>query len=219
MESNEHENQAAAEAIARELDGAGFIQRRLSSEEINGLPMVCYEGPLTVVNSVAQFRDVLPALEDEPILGFDTETKPCFRKGVIHLPSIMQLATKDHVYIIQLDCVPLDILCGKLMTNAAQIKAGVAIGEDMRQLSMRYPFTPAGHIDLSQIAAQNNIASRGLRSMLAAFFGQRISKGSQCSNWSNPSLTRKQIIYAATDAWIGRKLYLRMLELGLTEMP
>lgn len=205
------------QGIADELEKNQFIRRRLANEEINMLPMTCYLGPLTVVNSEDQFKKILPALRDEPILGFDTETKPCFRKGDVHLPSIMQLATENHIYILQLDYVPLNILLGEIMANPDQIKAGVAIGEDMRQLSMRFPFTPHGHIDLSKIAEKNNIASRGLRTMLAAFFGQRISKGAQCSNWSNPKLTQKQLIYAATDAWIGRKLYLRMLELGLLQ--
>ncbi len=205
------------QGIADELEKNQFIRRRLANEEINMLPMTCYLGPLTVVNSEEQFKKILSALRDEPILGFDTETKPCFRKGDVHLPSIMQLATENHIYILQLDYVPLNILLGEIMANPDQIKAGVAIGEDMRQLSMRFPFTPHGHIDLSKIAERNNIASRGLRTMLAAFFGQRISKGAQCSNWSNPKLTQKQLIYAATDAWIGRKLYLRMLELGLLQ--
>lgn len=194
-----------------------FIQRRLTSEEINTLPLVHYEGPLTVVRSEQQLSAALPALRAEPVLGFDTETRPTFRKGDIHLPSLMQLATAEHVFLIQLEMVPLDVLCGELMANAGQIKAGVAIGEDMRTLGLRYPFTPAGHVDLGNIAEKHNISSRGLRSLVASFFGERISKGPQCSNWGVAKLSQRQIIYAATDAWMGRRLYMRMLELGLTE--
>ncbi|MDO5536280.1 MAG: 3'-5' exonuclease [Desulfovibrionaceae bacterium] len=194
-----------------------FIQRRLTSDEINALPLVHYEGPLSVVRSAKHLDEVLPALRAEPILGFDTETRPTFRKGSVHLPSLMQLATADHVYLIQLDMVPLDVLCGELMTNPAQIKAGVAIGEDMRTLGLRFPFTPQGHVDLGTIAEKHNIYSRGLRSLVASFFGERISKGPQCSNWGVSRLSQRQIIYAATDAWMGRRLYMRMLELGLAE--
>ncbi len=191
-----------------------FIRRRLSSEEINALPLVRYEGPLTVINSPMLLEKSLPELRSERVLGFDTETKPNFRKGNVHLPSLLQLATAEHVYIIQLDRVPMDELVA-ILSDQAQIKCGVAIGEDMRTLGLRYPFTPAGHVDLSSIAAMNNIANLGLRSLVACFFNERISKGPQCSNWSAASLSQRQVIYAATDAWMGRRLYMRMVELGL----
>ncbi len=192
-----------------------FIRRRLSSEEINLLPLVHYEGPLTVVNSTHLLAQALPALRAERFLGFDTETKPNFRKGSVHRPSLLQLATADHAYVIQLDRVPFDYL-SSILSNPDQIKAGVAIGEDMRGLALRSSFTPAGHVDLSTIAAMNNIASHGLRALVAAFFGERISKGPQCSNWSASSLSSRQVVYAATDAWMGRRLYMRMRELGLS---
>ena len=52
------------------------------------------------------------------------------------------------------------------------------------------------------------IKNHGLRGLAAVFLGIRISKGAQTSNWSRDVLTRQQIQYAATDAWVGRKLYL-----------
>ncbi len=192
-----------------------FISRRLTGEEINAFPLVHYEGPTTVVNSTTLLEKALPDLRAERFLGFDTETKPNFQKGSVHLPSLLQLATAGHVYVIQLDRVPFDDLAA-ILSNPAQTKAGVAIGEDMRTLGLRHAFTPGGHVDLSTIAAMNNIASRGLRSLVACFFEERISKGLQCSNWSAPSLSGRQVVYAATDAWMGRRLLMRMRELGLT---
>ena len=85
----------------------------------------------------------------------------------------------------------------------------------MRELGKIHPFTPAGHVDLGQMARQNRMCSQGLRSLTAHLFGWRISKGPQCSNWSVKVLSQRQILYAATDAWISRAIYLRMLELGL----
>ncbi len=196
-----------------------FIQRRLTREEINELPLVHYEGPVVLVRSRAVLEKALPDLRAEPVLGFDTETKPSFRKGTFHLPSLIQLATASCVYLVQLVHLP---LCGPLtdlFVNPDQIKAGVGILEDMRELQPLRTFEPAGCADLSLLAEKHNISSRGLRSLVASFFGQRISKGPQCSNWSLPTLSQWQISYAATDAWMGRRLYLRMRELGLTETP
>ena len=97
-----------------------------------------------------------------------------------------------------------------LLADPGVIKAGVAIGDDMRELGRLYPFTPAGTVDLGMVARAHQLTTQGLRTLAANLFGQRIS------NWSVPELSKRQVIYAATDAWIGRAIYLRMRELGMT---
>lgn len=192
------------------------ILRRLTGDEINEMPLVHYEGPVEVVRSIRQLEKAMEPLMAEPILGFDTEARPSFRKGDQHLPSLIQLATASCVYLLQLEHVPLSDEVIALLSSEKHIKAGVSIGEDMRELGLLRPFTPQGHVDLADIAEKNKVSSRGLRSLAACFFGERISKGPQCSNWSLPNLSKRQIVYAATDAWMGRRLYMRMLELGMT---
>ena len=103
-----------------------------------------------------------------------------------------------------------------LLADPAVVKAGVAIGDDMRELARLYPFKPAGMVDLGMVARAHQLTTQGLRTLAANLFGQRISKGPQCSNWSVMELSKRQVIYAATDAWIGRAIYLRMRELGMT---
>ena len=103
-----------------------------------------------------------------------------------------------------------------LLADPAVIKAGVAIGDDMRELARLHPFKPAGMVDLGMVARAHQLTTQGLRTLAANLFGQRISKGPQCSNWSVMELSKRQVIYAATDAWIGRAIYLRMRELGMT---
>ena len=154
-------------------------RRRMSSEEINALPLVHYEGPITLIRTTGELAKAIEDIGQDPVLGFDTETRPTFRKGRVNPPAL--------------------------------------IGEDMRELAKLYPFTPAGHVDLGRIAYQHKIWSRGLRPLTANFFRQRISKGSQCSNWSLRELSEKQMVYAATDAWIGRRLFMKMRDLGLVD--
>lgn len=198
--------------MTRESD---FISRRLTSEDINEFPLVHYVGAIHVVRNQRQLQSALRALRFEPILGFDTETRPSFQKGVIHSPALVQLATVGAVYLIQLKLVPMCEELARILSNPEQIKAGVAIHEDMRELATLMPFEPAGLCDLADVAEKNGIENRGLRSLVASFFRERISKGPQCSNWSLPNLSQRQIVYAATDAWMGRRIYVRMKELGL----
>lgn len=190
------------------------LQRRPTSEEINAMPLVGYHGNVRLIRDMRQLKAALPALRDAGVLGFDTESRPSFRKGKKNPPSLIQLATADEVYLIQLSWLRFGEGCAEILANPDVVKAGVGIHEDCRALGALHPFTPAGLVDLGEMAKQYNLNSHGLRTLAASLFGWRISKGSQCSNWSLRNLTPRQIAYAATDAWIGRLLYLRMLELG-----
>ena len=191
------------------------LRRRLSSDEINALPLRHYEGPIYLVRTEADWRNALPQLLDERVIGFDTETRPTFRKGRINQPSLVQLATADAVYLVHLGWLPFGDYLADLLADGRYLKVGVGIGDDMRELSKLHPFTPAGLADVGAFARAQQIPSQGLRTLAANLFGLRISKGPQCSNWSVKVLSQRQILYAATDAWISRAIYLRMLELGL----
>ena len=149
------------------------------------------------------------------MLGFDTETRPTFRKGKINAPSLIQLATERAVYLVQLAWLPFGPHLAEILADPNVIKAGVGIRDDMRELSRLHDFEPAGLVDLGNAARAHKLPSQGLRTLAANLFGWRISKGSQCSNWSLMELSQRQIAYAATDAWIGRLIFLRMREFGL----
>lgn len=192
-----------------------ILRRRLSSDEINAMPLYHYEGEVLLVRTPEELESVMPLLEREPILGFDTETRPSFRKGRVNAPSLVQLATEEAVVLVQLSWMPLDEGLAALLSDPLHVKTGVAIGDDMRELVKLRPFTPAGLADVGAFAREQRLSSQGLRTLAANLFGLRISKGPQCSNWSAKVLSRRQIQYAATDAWISRAIYLRMRTLGL----
>ena len=190
-------------------------RRKLQSEEINALPMVRYEGEVRLVRSECELSDALALLAREELLGFDTETRPSFRKGRVNQPSLIQLAASDTIFLIQLAFAPFGEGLASLLSNEKILKVGVGIWDDMRELGRLYPFEGAGAVDLGDLARSLKLPTQGLRNMAANLMGWRISKGSRCSNWSLPDLSHRQIAYAATDAWIGRELYLKMREVGL----
>ena len=70
-------------------------------------------------------------------------------------------------------------------------------------------------VDLGIAAKRHGLEQSGVRNLAGLFLGFRIPKGAKTSNWSRPRLTQQQIVYAATDAWACRELYLRFRELGL----
>lgn len=193
------------------------LRHRLTSVEINALPLRCYDGEVKLVRAMPQWEAALPDLVSARIVGFDTETRPTFRKGKLNAPALIQLASANIVYLVQLGNLPFGKHVADLLANPDIIKVGVGIKEDMQALGKIYPFEPAGLVDLGQVARDNGMPSHGLRTLAASLFGWRISKGSQCSNWSARTLSPRQVAYAATDAWIGRMIYLRLKDLGMVE--
>jgi ribonuclease D len=190
--------------------------RLFTKEEINTMPLCRYEGPVAVVRTEKQRIQALREMEGETLLGFDTETRPVFKKGKRPgPPSLIQLATASCVFVFQINLLPLcNGLCD-LLADKRVIKTGVAVRDDILGLQKTADFTPQGFVDLSDITAAAKMQTHGLRNMAANLLGFRISKSAQCSNWAKEHLTPQQITYAATDAWISRELYLALARIGL----
>jgi ribonuclease D len=187
----------------------------MNREEINSLPVWSYPGRIVVVRSPAELVAVLPELGQEKILGFDTETKPNFQKGQNHPPALLQLAGEMAVWIFQLDPLGLPEGLSNILADPEIIKAGVAVDFDLLQLQRLSHFQPEGFAELATVAKESGIKNHGLRGLAAVMLGYRISKGAQRSNWGADSLSEKQLRYAATDAWVGREIYLRFEEMGI----
>ena len=179
----------------------------LSKEEINALPIGAWEGPVMLVRDEESLDEALEAMWKEPVLGFDTETRPTFTKGAQSAPALIQFASADMAWLIQLTHIPFSERIADLLASPSILKCGVAINDDMKALARIQQFAPAGVVDLALLARRKGIQAQGLRTLAANLLGFRISKSMQCSNWENSDLSAQQIKYAATDAWVGRKLY------------
>ena len=188
--------------------------RAFSKDEVNSMPLFRYEGPVSLVRTREELAAALEHIYEERLLGFDTESKPCFRKGMISPPTLIQIACSDVVYLIQLTWLPFNREMADFLAEPTCVKTGVAIGDDIRMLNKSHPFTAAGLVDLRDVARMRGLSTRGLRTLAANFLQMRISKSAQCSNWGNKELTPQQVTYAATDAWVSRLVYERMSELG-----
>lgn len=188
--------------------GRPGFDRRMSKDEINACPIKRWRGSISVVRNKDELAAAMRKLTGHTLLGFDTETRPAYKKGESYPPSLLQLASDKEVFIFQLKHLGLAKPLREILADSAIIKTGVSLDYDIRELKKLSPFKAAGFIDLGNLAKKMGIKNHGLRGLAAVFLGIRISKGAQTSNWSRDVLTRQQIQYAATDAWVGRKLYL-----------
>lgn len=186
----------------------------LSKDEINTLPIRRYSGAIHIVSTRKDLAKALQSLRGERVLGFDTETKPTFRRGPMRPPALLQLATAEAAYLFQLKRIELPAGLRSILADPDIVKAGVAVHDDIRDLQRVSPFISAGFVDLSQVARGLGVIQSGLRSMAARFLGFRVSKKAQCSNWEAKELSPSQIVYAATDAWVSRELHLHFTTLS-----
>ena len=166
-----------------------------------------------MIRTAAQVEDAVRELEKETLLGFDTETRPTFRANQSYPPAVLQLAGKRAVYVFQLQYCRLPKSVRRLLANPRIIKAGVALDRDVKELKKLASFRAAGFVDLGELARQAGCQNHGLRGLATLLLGFRVSKRCQTSNWGQPTLTRAQIEYAATDAWVARELYQRLQDL------
>ena len=189
--------------------------QELSKQDINELPLYKYEGETYLVRTSDELEAAVQELALEKILGFDTETKPNFRKGCSNNPALVQLASSRAVYIFQLKFLPFGPQLASLLANTEIIKAGVATRDDIKALVALHEFKSESMVDLGAAAERKGIKMHGLRGLAGLFLNVRISKSARCSNWGAENLSKQQIAYAATDAWISREIYLKMQEAAL----
>lgn len=182
----------------------------ISKDEISALPRKTYSGHIHLVDSDAKMDAAVRALSGEEALGFDTETRPAFKAGESYPPALVQLAGSKGVYIFQLrhitSCGPL----AGILADKRALKSGIAVRDDIIKLGSVFPFKPAGFVELADMAKKLGIKNAGLRGLAALLFGFKISKHVKISRWDSPQLTHDQIVYAATDAWICREIYLAL---------
>lgn len=183
------------------------------------LPVLRYTGRTHLVTDAADLSRAARAIERERVVGFDTETRPTFRKGQNHLPSLVQIATSRSVYLFQLARLDCSRALAEVFGDVRIVKAGVAIGRDLTDLQKIFQFRPANILDLGDVAARHGLKQTGMRNLAGLFLGGRVAKGARTTNWARPELTAAQLCYAATDAWVCRELYLRFEKLGWLTRP
>ena len=191
--------------------------KTMTREELAQLAIRRYEGKVCLVSTADEVEKALHDVRREEVVGLDTETKPTFHVGQFHLPSLVQIATASAVYLFQLKRLDFSGALTEVLENRSLIKAGIGLADDFSKLKKVFAFTPQNIVDLSLVANRQGIKQSGVRNLAGQLLGFRVTKGSRTSNWAHPRLTPSQILYAATDAWVCRELFLRFQQLDFLD--
>ncbi len=184
----------------------------ITKEDINEKELGKFEGRVEIITDSAGIRKAVDYLKNFTILGFDTESRPSFRKGEHHPVSLIQISTEDTAFLFRTNLIDDCSMLDEILNNDDIIKVGLGLLRDLAELFTDLGLKCKKFIDLEKIAQMKKFQQRGVRALAAYFLNIRISKGAQKTNWERAELTEQQIDYAATDAWVCLMIYKKMLE-------
>lgn len=183
---------------------------KIDAATLDALPAAHFEGRIVVVEGVQGLREACDYLCGCGVIGFDTETRPSFKAGSQHRVALLQFSSDTTCFLFRLSKVALEKPIIALLENKTVTKVGLDIRNDLRAMQQLRRFKPEGFVDLQAIIRNHGIDELGLRKMAAAVLGIRISKAQRLSNWEAAELTAAQQLYAATDAWVSREIYMKL---------
>ncbi len=199
--------------VDEKLDNLNFYNK-IPKEILDELPIRSFEGKIYVIENIEDMFSAVNELKKHTLIGFDTETRPAFKKGVYHKVSLLQLSTKDQAFLFRLNEIGLPKELADLLSDNSIIKTGVAIKDDIKALQKLNRFLPAAFVELQKYVDEFGIEDNGLKKITGNVLGFRISKGARLTNWDNKLLTDLQLKYAATDAWVSYEIYSKLSALN-----
>jgi ribonuclease D len=187
-----------------------IYKENLTVEELAGHEVSWFKGEIVLIDKLKTFYEVFPRLLESDLLGFDTETRPTFKKGKRNTVSLIQLSTEFLACLIRINKIGIPDELAALLSDPRVIKAGVAVHDDIKFLKNVKKFNPEGFVDLQNVVKEFGIQSTGLKKLSAIVLGFRISKRQQVTDWEAEKLSEAQMIYAATDAWVCYQIYRKL---------
>lgn len=179
----------------------------ITKEELSGLVQEKFTGRIIVIQTLDEALKATSYLCGFSAIGFDTETRPAFKKGVSHQIALMQLSTEDTCFLFRLNLIGLPDCLAEILVNPAIKKIGLSLKDDFTAIHKRKPLAPVNFIDLQSFIQDYGIDDMGLQRIYGILFGKRISKGQRLSNWEADVLSEAQKLYAALDAWACLRIF------------
>ena len=193
-----------------------LIYNKFDKPTIATLKRVGYNGKIVVVNTPSEAETAVDYLLTQPVLGFDTETRPSFTKGKHYKCSLLQVANKSICFLFRLNFIGMCPAIARLLGDEQVTKVGLAWKNDLLSLRELGEFTSGDFVDLQDMVREIGIEDQSLVKIYANLFGERISKADRLSNWERDILKEPQMIYAAIDAWACVRIYEEVLRLRTT---
>ena len=187
-----------------------LYQSKIEKSVISTLPPCDIMGEIIVIDRPEDVAAAIDDLKQCPLIGFDTETRPSFRRGESNTISLLQLATDRRAYLFRLKKIGPNQLLKDLLESEEHMKVGLSVHDDFHSLNRWMPCRPKNFIELQKYVKAFGIEEMSLQKIYAIVFNKKISKRQQLSNWEADQLTTAQQQYAAIDAWACRDIYYKL---------
>ncbi|MFC2089271.1 3'-5' exonuclease [Bacteroidota bacterium] len=181
--------------------------KEIDKEAINKLEVRHFAGDIRLIEDAVSCRSAMEEIQRYSALGFDTETKPAFKKGKQNIIALIQISNHTTAWLFRTNLIGIPPELKAILENDRILKIGAGLHDDMRGMRKLANFAPGGFLDLQKYVEAFNIESKSLKKIAAIVLGYKISKSQQMSNWEAESLTLQQQQYAATDAWVCLEIY------------
>lgn len=179
----------------------------VSKEDLAGMPMEVFPGRIIPVQTKADAQKAVRYLESFDKLGFDSETRPNFRKGQVNKIALIQLSTADTCFLFRINLIGIPNCLSDILSNNDIMKIGVSIHDDFQAINTFRKINLNNFFDLQKVVREYGINDTSLQRIYGILFGKRISKGQRLSNWEADILSDAQKRYAALDAWACLRIY------------
>lgn len=179
----------------------------ITKEEISLLEIEDYTGRIIVIDTERDAEKAVQYLLHFDCVGFDTETRPSFRKGKRYKVSLMQISTDEACFLFRLNRIGVPQPLEDFLENEQVLKIGLSLRDDFGAMRKRTDIQPAHFLDLQDYVKQFGIEDASLQKIYAILFNKKISKGQRLTNWEAEVLTEQQMRYAALDAWACLRIY------------
>lgn len=193
------------------------IRESISKEELSKFPSEKYQGRIIVIQSKNEAQkacDYLCNIGETDVIGFDTETRPSFKKGHTYSISLVQLCTKDTCFLFRTMDKSMWDYIKPILEDERTMKIGLSLKDDFNGVKKatkgEIVINPKNFIELQSYVKSFGIKDCGLSRIYANLFEKKISKKMRLSNWEEPFLSEAQKEYAALDAYATRRIYVEL---------
>ena len=189
------------------------LYSKYDKTKIGSLPRIVFPGRKIVIITEDEARKAVDYLLQQDLLGFDTETRPVFKKGRTNKVALLQVSTHDTCFLFRLNKIGMPPSVIRFLEDKEVLKVGLSWHDDLIGLKKRMAFTPGYFVDLQDMVSDLGVEDMSLQKLYANFFHKKINKRQQLTNWEKNTLDDKQQMYAALDAWACIHLYEEMMRL------
>jgi ribonuclease D len=183
------------------------VGKSITKEEISSFEIEEFPGEIYVIDNPVDSRKAVRYLSQFKLLGFDTETRPSFTRGLLRSVALVQISTSNICFLFRLKKCEFPLSLINLLSNPEILKIGLSLKDDFLSMSRSFKFSPKGFVDLQKIVLKHDIEDLGLQKIYAILFQKKISKNQRLTNWEAEELSEAQKKYAALDAWACLKIY------------